>query len=159
MCSSDLKTEMSIYAPVQGNVISRESIPDETFASGVLGDGVGIEPEIGEVVAPFDGEISSVTDTRHAIGVSGPGGMELLIHVGVDTVKMNGDGFALLVSEGEKVRRGQKLMTFDISKIKANGYSTTTAVLLTNSDDYKSFKVVKTGRTKEKEKMISVELE
>ncbi len=153
------KTEMSIYAPVQGNVISRESIPDETFASGVLGDGVGIEPEIGEVVAPFDGEISSVTDTRHAIGVSGPGGMELLIHVGVDTVKMNGDGFALLVSEGEKVRRGQKLMTFDISKIKANGYSTTTAVLLTNSDDYKSFKVVKTGRTKEKEKMISVELE
>ena len=153
------KTEMSIYAPVQGNVISRESIPDETFASGVLGDGVGIEPEIGEVVAPFDGEISSVTDTRHAIGVSGPGGMELLIHVGVDTVKMNGDGFALLVSEGEKVRRGQKLMTFDISKIKANGYSTTTAVLLTNSDDYKSFKVVKTGRTKDKEKMISVELE
>ena len=153
------KGEMSIYAPVQGNVISRESITDETFASGVLGDGVGIEPEIGEVVAPFDGEISSVTDTRHAIGVSGPGGMELLIHVGVDTVKMNGDGFALLVSEGEKVRRGQKLMTFDISKIKANGYSTTTAVLLTNSDDYKSFKVVKTGRTKEKEKMISVELE
>lgn len=151
--------DMTIYAPVQGNVIPRESIPDETFASGVLGDGVGIEPEIGKVTAPFDGEISSVTDTRHAVGVSGPGGMELLIHVGVDTVKMNGEGFQLLVSEGEKVRRGQKLMTFDISKIRANGYSTTTAVLLTNSDDYKSVQIVKTGMTKAKEEIISVESE
>ena len=95
-----------IYAPIQGNVIPRENIPDETFASGVLGDGVGIEPETGEVVAPFDGKISSVTETCHAIGITGPGGMELLIHVGVDTVKMNGDGFTVLVSEGDKVKAG-----------------------------------------------------
>lgn len=149
--------EMVLYAPVQGNVISRESIPDETFASGVLGDGVGIEPEKGEVTAPFDGEISSLTDTCHAIGISGPGGMEVLIHVGVDTVKMNGEGFALFVSEGEKVKAGQKLMEFDIEKIKAAGYSTTTAVLLTNSDDYKSCNVIKTGAAKQMEKIISVE--
>lgn len=149
--------EKVIYAPIQGKIVPRESIPDETFASGVLGDGVGIEPETGEVAAPFDGEISSVTETRHAIGITGPGGMELLIHVGVDTVKMNGDGFTVLVSEGDKVGAGQKLMTFDISKIKAAGYSTTSAVLLTNSDDYKSCNVLKTGMTKQMEKIIAVE--
>lgn len=149
--------EKVIYAPIQGNVIPRENIPDETFASGVLGDGVGIEPETGEVVAPFDGEISSVTETHHAIGITGPSGMELLIHVGVDTVKMNGDGFKVLVSEGDKVRSGQKLMTFDISKIKAAGYSITSAVLLTNSDDYQSCNVVKTGKSKQMEKIITVE--
>ncbi|MEY8516227.1 sucrose-specific PTS transporter subunit IIBC [Lachnospiraceae bacterium 29-84] len=149
--------EKVIYAPIQGNVIPRENIPDETFASGVLGDGVGIEPETGEVVAPFDGEISSVTETHHAVGITGPGGMELLIHVGVDTVKMNGDGFTVLVSEGDKVRAGQKIMEFDISKIKAAGYSTTSAVLLTNSDDYQSCNVAKTGKSKQMEKIITVE--
>ena len=149
--------EKVIYAPIQGNVVLRESIPDEKFASGVLGDGVGIEPETGEVVAPFDGEISSVAETRHAIGITGPGGMELLIHVGVDTVKMNGDGFTVLVSEGDKVKAGQNLMTFDICKIKAAGYSTTAAVLLTNSDDYQSCNVVKTGMAKQMEKIVTVE--
>lgn len=149
--------EKVIYAPIQGNVVPRENIPDETFASGVLGDGVGIEPETEVVVAPFNGEISSVAETRHAIGVTGPGGMELLIHVGVDTVKMNGDGFTVLVSEGDKVKAGQKLMTFDISKIKAAGYSTTAAVLLTNSDDYQSCNVVKTGAAKQMEKIITVD--
>lgn len=146
-----------IYAPIQGNVIPRESIPDETFASGVLGDGVGIEPEVGEVAAPFDGEISSVAETRHAVGITGPGGMELLIHIGVDTVKMNGSGFTVLVSEGDKVKAGHKLMTFDISKIKEAGYSTTSAVLLTNSEDYQSCNVVKTGMTKQMEKIITVD--
>ena len=149
--------EKVIYAPVQGNVISRDDIPDETFATGVLGDGVGIEPETGMVVAPFDGEISSVAETRHAVGISGPGGMELLIHVGVDTVKMNGDGFELFVKEGEKVKKGQKLIKFDIAKIKAAGYSSTTAVLLTNSDDYKACNVVKKGMAKQGEKIIDVE--
>lgn len=146
-----------IYAPIQGNVVPREQIPDETFASGVLGDGVGIEPELGEVVAPFDGVVSSVTETKHAIGVSGPGGMEVLIHVGVDTVKMKGDGFTMLVQEGDKVRAGQKLMTFDIEKIKAAGYSTTSAVLLTNSDEYSDCRVIKTGKIMQMEKVISAE--
>ncbi len=149
--------DMTIYAPLTGNVIAREAIPDETFASGVLGDGVGIEPEVGEVVAPYDGEISSVTDTRHAVGITGPGEMELLIHVGIDTVQMNGDGFELFVKEGDKVKKGQKLIAFDIDKIKAAGFSATTAVLLTNSDDYSAFKVEKTGKTNKMEKIISIE--
>ena len=133
--------EMKIYAPIRGKAIDRESIPDGTFASGVLGDGVGIEPAEGVVYAPYDGEISSTTETRHAIGITGAGDMELLIHVGIDTVNMKGDGFELFVEEGDKVRKGQKLMTFDISKIKAAGYSPTTAVLLTNSDDFEGMKL------------------
>ena len=130
-----------VYAPIKGNVIPSAQIPDETFATGVLGEGVGIEPELGVVYAPFDGEISSTTDTKHAIGISSPDGMELLIHVGVNTVAMNGDGFELFCAEGDQVKAGQKLMTFDIEKIKAAGYPTTTAVLVTNSDDYAGLEI------------------
>ena len=149
-------TAKKLYAPIQGTIVPRNEIPDDTFAAGVLGDGVGIDPEEGVVVAPFDGEISSVTDTKHAVGITGPADMEVLIHVGVDTVNMKGDGFELLVEEGQKVKAGQKLMTFDIAKIKAAGYSPVVAVLLTNSDDYPDFKVVKTGKTKRLEEVFAV---
>ncbi len=149
--------EKAVFAPVKGNVIAGEQIPDETFASGVLGGGVGIEPEEGVVYAPYDGEISSVAETKHAVGITGPEDMELLIHVGVDTVKMNGDGFKCLVTEGDKVRKGQKLLTFDIEKIKAAGYSDCVAVLLTNSEDYPNFKVLKTGKASVGDKIITIE--
>ena len=149
-------TAKKLYAPIQGTIVPRNEIPDDTFAAGVLGDGVGIDPEEGVVVAPCDGEISSVTDTKHAIGITGPADMEVLIHVGVDTVNMKGDGFELLVEEGQKVKAGQKLMTFDIAKIKAAGYSPVAAVLLTNSDDYPEFKVVKTGKTQRLEEVFTV---
>lgn len=148
--------ENTIYAPLSGNVIPLEQIPDDTFASGVLGNGVGIEPTVGEVVAPFDGTIATVTDTKHAIGLMGPKDMEMLIHVGVDTVKMQGEGFEVFVSEGDEVKAGQKLMTFQIDKIKEAGYSPTTAVLLNNSDDYGNFKVIKTGITQKSEPVITV---
>ncbi|MCR5585918.1 MAG: glucose PTS transporter subunit IIA [Lachnospiraceae bacterium] len=138
--------ESKIYAPIKGNAISHEEIPDDTFASGVLGAGIGIEPEEGMVYAPYDGVISSTTETMHAVGITGANDMELLIHVGVDTVNMKGDGFELFVKEGDKVKKGQKLIKFDIDKIKKAGYSPTTAVLLTNSDDFADFKVVKTGK-------------
>ena len=124
----------TVMQPVRGNVIAREAIPDDTFASGVLGDGVGIEPEDELVVAPFDGTISSVAESRHAIGIEA-NGMEMLIHVGVDTVNMQGDGFECLVAEGDAVKLGQPLIRFSREKIKAAGYSDTVAVLLTNSDD------------------------
>ncbi|MBR1820977.1 MAG: PTS glucose transporter subunit IIA [Clostridia bacterium] len=124
----------AVLQPVKGNVIPYTQIPDDTFASGVLGQGVGIQPTDELVVAPFDGEISSVADSRHAVGISA-NDMELLIHVGVDTVAMNGDGFECLVQEGDQVKAGQPLIRFDRAKIKAAGYSDTVAVLLTNSDD------------------------
>ena len=130
-----------ILAPTPGRVISREQIPDETFASGVLGDGVAIEPESEYVYAPFDGTISSVADSRHAVGITGAGDMELLMHVGVDTVAMNGDGFEVFVKEGDEVKAGQKLLTFDRKKIAAAGHPDCVVTLLTNSDDYSDLKI------------------
>ncbi len=130
-----------IAQPVAGKVIPYTEIPDPTFAAGTLGEGVGIEPEDNIVYAPYDGEISSVADSKHAIGITGAGDMELLIHVGVDTVEMKGDGFEDFVSEGDKVKKGQKLMSFDRGKIKAAGHPETVVVLLTNSDDYENVKL------------------
>ncbi len=109
-----------VYAPVSGTVIPSEEIPDATFAAGVLGRGIGINPAEGLVVAPFDGEISFVTDTKHAVGVTSSDGMELLIHVGVDTVAMAGDGFTCFVQMGQKVKIGEKLITFDRVKNKTS---------------------------------------
>ena len=130
-----------IIAPSKGTLVSQENIPDETFASGVLGAGLGITPEIGVVVAPCDGTISTVAESKHAIGISTASGLELLIHVGVDTVKMNGDGFKPAVAEGDAVKKGDLLLNFDIDKIKKAGYADTVVFLLTNSDDFNDVKV------------------
>ena len=148
--------ETIICAPVSGKVICREDIPDETFASGIMGEGVGINPEEEIIVAPFDGEITSVVDTGHAVGLTSSDGVELLIHVGVDTVKMQGDGFQVFVTEGQKVKTGEKLLKFDRDKIRKAGYSDTTAVLVTNSDDYSSVKTV-AENVKQKDTVIIIE--
>ena len=120
--------------PVEGKVIAREDIPDETFATGILGDGVGVDPVSGVVIAPCDANVTSVFDTKHAITLES-NGMEVLIHIGVNTVNMNGDGFTAFVSEGDTVKAGQRLLGFDSAKIKAAGYSDCVVMLLTNSDD------------------------
>ena len=106
-----------------------------------MGQGVGIEPDEGIVYAPMDGEISTVAESKHAIGITGAEDMELLIHVGIDTVEMKGDGFKPFVSEGDNVVKGQKLLEFDRAKIKAAGKAETVVVLLTNSDDYENVKI------------------
>ncbi len=144
-----------IYSPVEGTAIPRDQIPDPTFASGVLGDGVGINPDNGIVVAPCDGEISSVAESKHAIGISSPDGMEMLIHVGVDTVAMNGTGFEPQVKEGDQVKAGQVLLKFSREEIKKAGHPDTVVTLLTNSEDYDGFKVVKTGPVKQLDKIFT----
>ncbi len=145
----------TVYAPVSGTAIPSEEIPDETFATGVLGQGVGINPSEGVVVAPFDGEISSVTDTHHAVGVTSPDGMELLIHVGVDTVAMNGEGFQCFVQEGQQVKAGDKLIAFDRDKIAAAGHPDVVVVLVTNSDDYENL-TIQPGSCKAMDQVIQV---
>ncbi len=131
----------TVLAPVKGTVVPQDKIPDETFATGVLGAGVGIEPEDETVYAPYDGEISSVAESKHAIGITGPNDMEVLIHVGVDTVAMNGEGFEPLVKEGDKVSAGQPILKFSKSAIKAANHPDIVVVLLTNSDDFNEVNV------------------
>ncbi|MCC8076543.1 MAG: glucose PTS transporter subunit IIA [Clostridiales bacterium] len=150
-----IKTEPNtVYCPVEGNVIARDDIPDATFASGALGDGVGIEPTTGVVVAPFDGTISTVAETKHAVGISSNDGLEMLIHVGIDTVAMNGKGFEPQVAEGDTVKAGQVLLRFSLDEIRKAGYSTTTAVLVCNADEFDTFQVEKTGPAKQLEKLV-----
>ena len=125
-----------VTAPLSGRVIPMEEIPDQVFSQGILGEGVGIEPTGNVVVAPADATVCSVMeDSRHAVGLTLDNGAELLIHVGIDTVSMNGDGFQLHVKAGDRVRLGDKLITFDPEKIKAAGHPTTTAFLVTDPGD------------------------
>jgi PTS system sucrose-specific IIC component len=133
--------EGKVLAPAKGEVVSRENIPDPTFASGLLGDGVGINPDVGIVVAPFDGTVSSIAASKHAIGLtSAEGGMELLIHVGVDTVKMEGEGFEPQVHEGDTVKEGQIILKFSKEAIEQAGYKDCVVVLMANSDMMNDFK-------------------
>ena len=125
-----------VTAPLSGRVIPMEEIPDQVFSQGILGEGVGIEPTGNVVVAPADATVCSVMeDSRHAVGLTLDNGAELLIHVGIDTVSMNGDGFQLHVKAGDWVHLGDKLITFDPEKIKAAGHPTTTAFLVTDPGD------------------------
>lgn len=131
-----LSTQSGVVGcPMAGKVIPMADIPDAIFAAGVLGEGCGIEPAEGRVVAPFDGVVTTVADTRHALGLSSPDGMELLIHVGINTVELAGEGFTLHCAEGDTVKAGQVMLDVDLDRIRKGGYSTTTAVLLTNAED------------------------
>lgn len=131
----------TVAAPVHGKLIDQKDIPDETFAGGVLGAGLAIDPDEGIVVSPSAGTISTVAETGHAVGITTDSGMEILIHIGIDTVKMEGRGFETFVKENDKVTPGQKLVTFDRELILQEGYSDDVVVLLTNSDDYTDVKL------------------
>ena len=127
---------VSVKAPLSGRVLPLEQVPDEVFSQGILGEGVGIEPTDSTVVAPADATVSTVMEeSRHAVGLTLTNGAELLIHVGMDTVEMKGDGFALHVKVGDKVRTGDKLITFDPDKIRAAGHPVTTAFVVTDAGD------------------------
>ena len=121
----------------QGTFVPMEEIPDPTFAQGILGTCCGIEPETGKVYSPMDGTIVQLADTLHAVGIEA-GGVELLLHVGIDTVAMNGDGFKSHITEGQTVKKGDLLLTMDLEKIKAAGHPATIMVIVTNSDDLAS---------------------
>lgn len=125
-----------VHAPVEGKLVMLEKVPDEVFSQGILGKGCGIIPDSGIVAAPFKGKITQVADTHHAIGLESEDGIEVLIHVGLDTVSMNGKGFEPVVSEGDCVEAGQVLMKFSIEEIKGAGYDPITMVIVTNSDDF-----------------------
>ncbi|WP_124067322.1 beta-glucoside-specific PTS transporter subunit IIABC [Clostridium sp. E02] len=136
-----LVTTISIKSPIKGAVIPLSQVEDAVFSGGVLGEGAAIIPTEGKVYAPADGIISAVADTKHAIGMKTDTGAEVLIHVGMDTVKLGGEGFTLHCKEGDKVKEGSLLLEFDQDKLKKAGLSLTTPVLISNMNHFVSLKV------------------
>lgn len=129
-------TEETLTSPVNGTQIPLGEVKDETFASEMLGATVAVEPADGKIVAPCDGEVSNIFETGHAVCITTEAGGELLIHIGIDTVKMDGKGFTKKVSDGDKVHAGDVLVEADLEEIKKAGYQTTTMMILTNTDDF-----------------------
>lgn len=131
-----LKVERdSVMAPLSGTVIPMNELKDDAFSQGVLGKGVGIEPTDGKVLSPVDGTVTTLFPTLHAIGLTADSGIELLIHIGLDTVQMGGKGFTAHIKEGDHVKKGQHIMDVDLNTVKAAGFSTQTPVIVTNSSD------------------------
>lgn len=126
-----------IYAPLTGKVIPLGEIPDPVFSQGVLGDGCGIDPVSQTVVAPFSGKVTLVADTKHSVGLIGADGTELLIHVGMDTVDMNGKGFSVHVKSGQSIQKGDPLLDFSLEEIRAAGHPAVTAVIVCGDGDGK----------------------
>lgn len=130
------KKDETVGSPLKGRTIPLSQVKDEAFAQNVLGKGVAVKPENGEVYAPFDGKIITLFPTRHAIGLVSDQGCEVLIHVGLDTVNLNGKYFTAYVKEGDRIARGQKLLEFDLEQMKQEGYILDTPVIITNYDEY-----------------------
>ncbi len=148
--------EAGLLAPMNGEVIPLGEIGDGVFSAGVLGQGCGIRPGEGRVCAPFDGTVILVAETKHAIGLKGDNGIEVMIHVGLDTVELKGQGFDPKVTVGDQVAAGQLIMEFDLEAI-GEKYPSVTAVLLTNSGDYKEIRLVKQGTVRVGDLVIQTE--
>lgn len=148
--------DRTVYSPLKGKVIPLSEIKDEAFSSGLLGLGAAIQPEEGVLYAPADGTISSFFPTGHAVGITTDDGMELLIHVGMDTVQLEGKGFYPLVQTGDRVRKGQKLLEFDLAAIQEAGYSTVTPVLVVNHDEFGGVEVAGTGSVQAQDPVLTV---
>nr|WP_245334329.1 glucose PTS transporter subunit IIA [Lactococcus raffinolactis] len=131
----------TVYAPMTGKVKDLSEVEDEVFSSGMLGNGIAIEPTNGQVNSPVDGIVTTVFPTKHAIGVTSDDGVEILIHIGMDTVELNGEGFESFVKQNERVKKGDLLIRVNLDKIKAAGLSMITPIVVTNSNSYKAISI------------------
>ncbi|PIU01328.1 MAG: PTS glucose transporter subunit IIA [Bdellovibrionales bacterium CG10_big_fil_rev_8_21_14_0_10_45_34] len=148
----------TIFAPMRGRVIRMSDVPDETFSQKILGEGIAIEPVNGEVFAPVTGVVSQMFRTGHAIGFTSESGLEVLVHVGIDTVKLNGEGFNPLIKKGDAVTAGDLILKFDLAKISQKAKSTITPIVITNMGLVKSIDFTKSGSVKENEKLMEIQL-
>lgn len=146
-----------IASPLTGNVIPLEQVADGVFSEKMVGDGFAVEPTDEQVYAPADCEVATVFGTKHAIGLTTTDGVELLIHLGIDTVQMNGAPFTILVKEGDKLKKGDKIGSFDAKMITETGYRTVTPVVVTNSDAYQTFTLTKTGAISAGDDVLTIE--
>ncbi len=150
----DVRTD--IFAPMTGKVIELSGVDDGVFSEGMLGNGAAIEPTDGKVFAPFDGEVQMVYDTKHALGLISNSGVELLIHVGIDTVQLNGKYYDVKVENGQKIKKGDLLVNVDLDGISKAGYRTVTPVIVTNSDDFSEINIITNDNGNINTKIISI---
>jgi glucose-specific phosphotransferase system IIA component len=141
MKQASTATVKTISSPIKGEFVALNEIPDETFKAELMGKTFAIRPTTGEVVAPFDGEVATLFHTRHAIGLISRDGVELLIHIGIDTVKMEGEGFKAFVKSGDSIKKGQKLIEFDLDLVAKKAKSTITPIVVTNPEGVSSLQV------------------
>lgn len=133
---------ITLYSHMNGTAVKLEDVEDEVFSQKILGEGAAVEPSEGKLYAPCDGKIDSVFDTKHAVNMVSDDGVEILLHIGIDTVKLGGQYFEAHVSDGQEVKKGDLLISFDMDKIKAAGYKVTTPIIIGNTDDYASVEPV-----------------
>lgn len=160
--SSNLEVEAGvsnkkmIFSPISGEIIPLSDVQDKTFSDKLIGDGVAIIPSEGKVYAPFDGKITNIFPTKHAIGLKSDEGVELLIHIGLDTVELKGQGFISHVEEGDRVFKNQLIFEMDLNLIKTKGYETVTPVIVTNTNDFLDVLVLPNNQTIEHSKELLV---
>ena len=150
------QSEFKIASPLKGIVVELKKVDDPSFASGILGMGVAIQPSEGKIISPVNGVIEAIYPTNHAIGIRSKSGVEILIHIGIDTVNLEGKYFNSFVKEGKKVKKGDVLIEFDLPGILAEGYSLLTPVLISNTDAYTLVTPFKYGVTSELEDIILI---
>lgn len=148
---------INITSPVEGNVIPLSEVPDATFAQEILGKGVAIVPQKGVIYAPFDGTVDVMFETGHAVGIVGENGIELLVHIGIDTVNLEGKCFTPKKVTGDSVKKGDILIEFDIKKIKEEGYDVTTPVIISNTEQYVNIEITATGEVTKESNLIRVQ--
>lgn len=155
--SKTVKESIIISSPISGTAAALETAPDEGFAGKMMGDGAVVTPEKPEITAPEDGEISFVFDTKHAIGFKTDSGIEILLHVGIDTVKLNGKGFEVFVKNGQKVKKGEKLMYIDMEYLKKHAPSLCSPILCTELEDNQKIRLLKEGKIKAGEPLFAID--
>ncbi|MCX8580828.1 PTS glucose transporter subunit IIA [Gilliamella sp. B3482] len=151
-----LTTDTTILSPVEGEVIALNQVKDEVFASGAMGKGIAVYPKIGEIIAPADCTVSVLYPTLHAIGLKLDNGIELLIHIGIDTVKLQGKYFKSYVQAGQHIKKGTKIVSFDIDKIKE--FDLTTSIIVANSDQYKNIEYCQKGHVSKKDNLLFIQV-
>lgn len=136
------KAPNTMTSPMHGRVVALTEVPDEVFSQKMVGDGFAVEPSSGKVYSPVNGEVVQLFPTKHAIGIIDEDGLEILIHVGIDTVELKGEGFTAFIDKGDKVKKGQLLLEVDLDFVKEQGKSIMTPVVFTNKNQYKAVEVL-----------------
>ena len=155
--NTDLNVSTELVSPLDGELLPLSEVKDEVFSSGAMGEGVAIEPSQGVLHAPDDGRVVMTFPTGHAIGMKTKDGAEILMHIGMDTVNLQGKGFETLVDKGDEVKAGDELVNFDIDEIHSAGYIVTTPIVVTNSKDYEKVSVVRQGEVKVGQEILDLE--